>query len=324
MSASKRLGLSVQQDKSITASDSQMQTMDAFSYKWNKTEDYESEAVKRDSRSWLLSRYCAGSVETLDALFAGEGKIILDAGCGSGYSAALFFGDRLNRHDYLGIDISEAVDVGRRRFAAMGLSGEFLRRDIRAFQCPEAAVDIIFSEGVLHHTDSTRESILHLSRFLRPGGKFLFYVYARKAALRELADDHIREYIRDLSNEEAYAALLPLTRLGKALGDLHARITIPEDIPCLDIRQGTYDLQRFFYYNICKAYYREDYTLEEMNLINFDWYRPLNCHRHTPDEIREYCRDAGLGIERMVVEEAGISVVAVKAGEGAAGKGSRP
>ncbi len=47
-----------------------------------------------------------------------------------------------------------------------------------------------------------------------------------------------------------------------------------------------------------------------MNHVNFDWFRPLNCHRQTPDEVRQWCQEAGLEIERMDLQEAGITVVA--------------
>jgi arsenite methyltransferase len=49
-----------------------------------------------------------------------------------------------------------------------------------------------------------------------------------------------------------------------------------------------------------------------MNHINFDWYRPKNCHRHTPDEIAGFCGSAGLKIQRLHVEESGITVIASK------------
>jgi hypothetical protein len=49
-----------------------------------------------------------------------------------------------------------------------------------------------------------------------------------------------------------------------------------------------------------------------MNHANFDWFRPLNCHRHTPDELRAWCAACGLQVEHMDVQEAGITVVAVK------------
>ena len=58
--------------------------------------------------------------------------------------------------------------------------------------------------------------------------------------------------------------------------------------------------------------YREDFTLDEMNHINFDWFRPLNCHRHTEEEIRQWCADASLSIECVDVSESGLMVVALK------------
>ena len=89
-------------------------------------------------------------------------------------------------------------------------------------------------------------------------------------------------------------------------------IDIEEDIPFLEITKGRHSLQRLFNYKVCKAYYRPDYSLDEMNHINFDWFRPLNCHRHTPEEVEAYCKGANLTIERLHVEESGITVIARK------------
>ena len=173
-------------------------------------------------------------------------------------------------------------------------------------------MDIIFSEGVLHHTDSTRDSIAYLAKKLKPGGRFMFYVYAKKAPVREFTDDFIREKLTPMTDEEAWEALKPLSRLGVALGELNAELDLKEDIPLLGIKRGKHNLQRFFYWNFCKLYYREEYSLDEMNHINFDWFRPLNCHRHTREEVEEYCGAAGLEIEHIRVEEAGITVIAGK------------
>ena len=118
---------------------------------------------------------------------------------------------------------------------------------------------------------------------------------------------------RDLTDEQAWKALEPLTKLGIELGKLNAEIEIPEDIPYLGIKAGKMDVQRFFYWNICKAYYRPEFTLDEMNHINFDWYVPTNAHRQSPEEVRAWCTAAGLTIEREVVEDAGITVIARKA-----------
>ena len=74
-------------------------------------------------------------------------------------------------------------------------------------------------------------------------------------------------------------------------------------------KKGALPLQLFFYWNIAKTFYRPDLTFDEMHHINFDWYRPLNCHRHTPEEVRRFCEEAGLTIDYLGVEPAGITVV---------------
>jgi len=171
---------------------------------------------------------------------------------------------------------------------------------------------MIFSEGVLHHTDSTREALTHVAGFLKPGGRFLFYVYRKKGPIREFSDDYIRNAISELDDPSAWEALFPLTKLGKALGDLNVKVNVTESIPYLNIPAGEIDIQRLFYWHICKAFYKPDWTLDELNNFNFDWYRPQNCHRHTPEEIRAWCGDAGLTIERFNEQESGMTVVAIK------------
>jgi arsenite methyltransferase len=294
----------------LKISEFQKQTDEAFGFKWAKRDTYESEASKANMRQWLVQRYCDGNHEMIDTWLSGGEKIILDAGCGAGFSALLFFGEILRQHYYLGVDISSAVEIARVRFQESDIPGDFLRGDISNLEIPNESVDIIFSEGVLHHTDSTFLTLRHLANKLVRGGRFLFYVYCKKAPIREFTDDAVREALKLLSDEEAWEALKPLTKLGIALGRLAATIELEDSIPFLGIKAGKFDLQRFFYWNVCKSYYRPELSFDEMHHINFDWFRPLNCHRHTPQEIQAWCVDSGLLIERMDVQEAGITVVA--------------
>jgi len=310
MSAIERLKLAHVSTSPVNQS--QAQTRDAFGFKWKKQDTYQSPAMDIAIREWLIERYCEGSRAKIDYWLGDPGKIILDAGCGASNSAILLFGERLNNHDYLGIDISDSVDVARKRFQEKGLSGEFLQVGIMEFIAPGASVDIIFSEGVLHHTNSTRESLCHLAKFLKPGGLFMFYVYVKKAVIREFTDDYVRNALSSLSDQEAWVALESLTRLGHSLGETDCEIEVREDIPYLGIKAGKYPLQRFFYWNICKMFYRPELTIDEMNHINFDWFRPANCHRHSPEEIKSYCADAGMEIELFNVQDAGITVIARK------------
>lgn len=289
----------------------QVQTQDAFAFKWAKRDTYESDTAKKVAREWELQGFFAGD-ECAIGNVVFPGCRFMDAGCGSGFSALALFGDILDHAHYLGVDISSAVDVAKQRFAEGGIKAEFMQADLLSLPFKEPIFDVIFSPGVLHHTDSTEQGIKRLASVIVKGGKFLFYVYRKKAPIREWTDDYVRDAIRKLNDEEAWKVLEPLTKLGIALGELNAEVAVPEDIPILGIPKGRIDVQRLFYWYVIKAYYRSEFSLDETNHINFDWFRPLNCHRQTPEEVRKWCEEANLRIDRMHAEEAGIYVVATK------------
>jgi len=302
--------MEVKKENDDSVSSNQLQTKDTFAFKWQRRDTYESAAMQQECRRWLLEKYFDSNLDELNLLLSGGRKRILDAGCGSGVSGLQLFGDHLLNHDYVGVDISDAVNVARERFAERGMPAHFVKSDLNGIPAELGDFDIIFSEGVLHHTDSVANAINVLAKRLKPGGLFMFYVYSKKAPLREYSDDLIRDALAPMSNEEAWKALEPLSKLGKVLGDLNIQVEIEEDIPYLGIEKGAYDLQRLFFYKICKAYYRPDYSLDEMNHINFDWFRPKNCFRHSPDEIQSFCSSAELSIQRLHVEDSGITVIA--------------
>ena len=291
-------------------SQAQKQTEDAFAYKWAR-DTYESDVVKDATRAWELVGFFDGDEEKMKDVLFPDARM-LDAGCGSGFSALALFGRKLNEVNYLGVDISTAVDVAKQRFEEEHIKGEFMQSDLLTLPFNEPTFDIVFSTGVLHHTDSTERGIKKMASLLVKNGKFLFYVYRKKAPIREWTDDYVREQIRNLSDEDAWKALESLTKLGIALGELNVQIDIPEEVRLLGIPKGKIDIQRLFYWYVIKAYYRSEFTLDEMNHINFDWFRPLNCHRQTPEEVRKWCDEVNLRIDRMHVEEAGMYVTATK------------
>lgn len=106
--------------------------------------------------------------------------------------------------------------------------------------------------------------------------------------------------------------MAPLTRLRQAPGQLDIKIEIPAAIDLLDILADRINLQCFFYWHVCKAFYRPDMMHDKMNHINFDWFAPKNAHRQSAEEVRAWCEELGLSIEREVAEEAGITIVARK------------
>lgn len=292
----------------------QKQTKDTFGFKWNKTDTYAGSAFLSQWRTWLFEKYFDGDEGKLADLLNGKRLQILDAGCGAAVSSELLFGPYLEAHDFTGVDISDSVDVARERFESRGIKGTFIQTDLMQIPSELGNFDVIFSEGVLHHTDSVEQAVANLGERLNPSGLFLFYVYSRKAAVREYTDDLIRDFLAPMSNEEAWEALIPLSKLGRALGELDATIHIEEDIPFLGIRSGEHKLQRLLYYTFLKTFFHPDYSLDQLNHINFDWFRPKNCFRHSVEEVTGFVKLAGLEILRLHEGPSGIAVICRKPG----------
>lgn len=290
----------------------QAQTRETFGYKWQREDSYGSPAMIEFSRNWLEGRYAALWAHPAADLSGADRPLMLDAGCGSAYSAAIMLERRFPKLRYVGADISRAADVAARSFAEKGVDGAVVQADLMRLPFADGAFDIVFSEGVLHHTPSTRSALAAVSRKARTGGVVAFYVYRKKSPVREFTDDYIRDLVKDLPPDQAWTLMEPLTRLGISLGELDAEIDIPEEISLLGIPAGRINVQRLFYWHVCKLFYRPDMTLDEMNHINFDWFTPTYAHRQSPEEVSQWCREIGLDIVKMKAEEAGITVVATK------------
>jgi SAM-dependent methyltransferase len=283
----------------------QKQTESSFAFKWGRTESYDGGAMRSVFQEWFLARYGFASSQDAQAYFAP--KRVLDAGCGSGFSAAIWMPPGGPSGGFVGMDISGAVDVARQRLGADGRC-DFVQGDVLSPPLRRGSFDAIVSEGVLHHTPSTKGALLSLSPLLASGGEFLFYVYRKKAPVREFTDDYVREQIAKLPPEEAWNALRSLTLLGKALADLRTEVEVPEDVPLLGIQKGKHDVQRLIYWHFAKMFWNPAYSVEENNHINFDWYHPRYSHRQTEAEVRRWCDEAGLDIERFHPEESGFTV----------------
>jgi len=291
--------------------DAQAQTSDTFGFKWKKVETFDSPASLARMREWLIERY--GDLSKASWLNEhGDNPLLIDAGCGAGMSGIELLGPLVPRLRYLGVDVSAAVDVARSRFQDRGLKAGFMQADISQLPFQKESVDLVFSEGVLHHTNSTEGALKSLARLLKPGGRFLFYVYKRKGPLREFTDDYVREKLQPVLPDEAWKLMEPLTQLGISLGELNVEIDIPHAIDLLGIPAGRVNVQRLFYWHVAKTFYRADLTFDEMNHINFDWYAPANAARQSPEQVRAWCKEAGLEVEREVVEDAGITIIARK------------
>ncbi len=284
----------------------QTQTVRSFSQKWGK-HDYYREHTSRFYTDWYLQRY---GFQTLDGLsaFLRPCRFILDAGTGMGRDASLF-ASRSNATVFAVDTAREALEVARRSVANPRVV--FLQADINRLPLPDEFFDFISCDQVIHHTADPRRAFESLRRKLKTGGQICCYVYKKKTALREFADDHVRRQISRLPIDQALALCESITRLGKTLADLKIEIDVPDDIPVLGIRKGRCDIQRFFHWNVMKCFWNDDFDFFTNNIINFDWYHPEFCFRFEPEEFRAWF-DRGWEIQAWDVQDAGISCRAKK------------
>ena len=279
----------------------QSQTNDSFSEKWVKLDKESSTSAMEDfQKKWLLELYGFKTIERFKDFLADK-KVIIDAGCGLGYKSA-WIAELAPHATVFGIDFSEAAYVAAKRYNHLP-NLYFFRGDIANLPFTEGVLDFILCDQVIHHTENPEKTFAHLASLLTPTGKFACYVYAKKALPRELVDDFFRKATHNLSHSEMWKFSEQLTELGKTLTELNLKFTAP-DIPALGIKGGEYDVQRFIYWNFLKCFYREDWTKQENDSCNFDWYSPSNAERYSPEEYKEWANKLGLKLEFFRSEEA--------------------
>ena len=100
-------------------------------------------------------------------------KIIIDAGCGSGYSSQLIYENftptRLIAFDYM----SEQIELAKLRSKRKNLNIEFFEGDIRKINESSESIDAIFIFGVIHHIADWQNALKEVCRVLKPNGVLL-------------------------------------------------------------------------------------------------------------------------------------------------------
>ncbi len=286
----------------------QAQVQKAFGHKWNRQPWWGiTGATAEFFDEWLLSRYGWATKEAYRAEMRGR-RAMLDAGCGLGREAMRLASAAPAARVY-GLELSECVDEAAQHARSRGLANiTFVQADLMAPPFPARAFDFVISEGVLHHTPDTRSAFKALVELLAPEGEIAFYVYRRKAPLREFADDHVRGLLQGKTPDEAWSLMEPLTALGRALAELKVSVDVPQDVEVLGIKAGSYDVQRLVYYSMAKCFWNEKLSFDENVHVNFDWYYPRFAWRHSETEVREWLREAGLRARCERIEDSGITV----------------
>jgi len=288
-------------------SSEQIETRNSFSEKWHRATNYR-EATMTHYRDWYLQRYGFESIENVAKFLQGKTRI-LDAATGHGRDAQLYAEN--TSATVFGIDFSSGIFNAYRDLSGL-INLHLIQADMLKLPFPTNYFDFVACDQALHHTPDTRQAFHTLLRYVAPGGHFATYVYRKKGPIREFTDDYIRKFTVEMTSDECVKVARGITQFGKALSDLNVEFELPEDIEILGFKKGRYNLQRFIYYNIMKCYWNNTMDFASNEITNFDWYHPRHAHRHTPDEVRQWCDEAGVIIEHFDVCDAGISVIVKK------------
>ena len=98
-----------------------------------------------------------------------SGKVIIDAGCGSGYSSKLIM-DEFNPSELIAFDIMpEQIAIAQKRYNNI----RFDIGDLTKIKIPDNTADAVFIFGILHHIPEWRKALRKISRFLKQFGVFL-------------------------------------------------------------------------------------------------------------------------------------------------------
>jgi SAM-dependent methyltransferase len=109
-----------------------------------------------------------------------NGALVLDAGCGNGTLTAAL---AASGPEVVGLDYSDSIERAERekeRFAGTAAQRvHYVQGDVQRPPFAAETFDLVYSDGVLHHTPSTRVSFNAIAPLVKPQGRFFVMLYRR-------------------------------------------------------------------------------------------------------------------------------------------------
>jgi glycosyltransferase involved in cell wall biosynthesis/ubiquinone/menaquinone biosynthesis C-methylase UbiE len=104
---------------------------------------------------------------------------VLEIGGGMGTDLAQFAAHGARVTD---LDLSAGhLALAQENFRLRGLTGRFIHHDAEELPFAEGTFDLVYSNGVIHHTPNTAQVVREIHRVLKPGGRAIIMVYAENS-----------------------------------------------------------------------------------------------------------------------------------------------
>jgi ubiquinone/menaquinone biosynthesis C-methylase UbiE len=108
-----------------------------------------------------------------------KGARLLEIGVGAGADHVQWARAGVECH---GVDLtSAAVETTRAHLALHGLRSELRRADAENLPYADETFDVVYSWGVIHHSEHPERIVAEIHRVLRSGGTFIGMLYARRS-----------------------------------------------------------------------------------------------------------------------------------------------
>jgi glycosyltransferase involved in cell wall biosynthesis/ubiquinone/menaquinone biosynthesis C-methylase UbiE len=107
------------------------------------------------------------------------GEQVLEVGGGMGTDLAQF---AKNGAVVTDVDLSGGhLEIARENFRLRALDGRFVHHDAESLPFENDTFDLVYSNGVIHHTPNTGRMVAEIFRVLKPGGRAIVMVYAENS-----------------------------------------------------------------------------------------------------------------------------------------------
>ncbi|HUQ31041.1 MAG TPA: class I SAM-dependent methyltransferase [Pyrinomonadaceae bacterium] len=108
-----------------------------------------------------------------------KGKRLLEVGCGMGTDLLQF---ARGGASCTGVDLTpRSVEISSLHLGLYGLRADFALCDGERLPFADESFDVVYSNGVLHHTPDTAQAVREVHRVLRPGGLARVMLYHRNS-----------------------------------------------------------------------------------------------------------------------------------------------
>lgn len=205
-------------------------TKASFAFEWSFLKPEKNDKLWHDDASQLTNVFLKETGERKEYF---SDKIVADIGSGHGIMTSKIAAiSKL----CIGAEISKAVELAYVR--NKNSNAWYAQADLQFLPFEESSFDLLYSSGVIHHTNDTEKSLSLIEKIIKEGGKICLWLYHPQKNILHRLMMLLRRFTRRLPIKVAFVFLLifvfPFTFLIKKIKNRNAPNFREEMIDLLD------------------------------------------------------------------------------------------